>query len=281
MCYNTTKAADGRRSNGQKGNAMSLIYQPRGRAREYSPRALNIYLSCTHGCEYCYAPSCRHQTREQYFAKPYPRKDIASKLNRELDKDAPKEQVLLSFIGDVYCETHDDNQATRDCLSTLLAHKVPVAILTKGGDRALRDLELFTRFGEHIQVGTTLTFASVEDSRSWEPGAALPRERCNMLKTLHDNGVRTFVSMEPTIDPVQTLALIQHTLEYVDVYKVGKLNNYRGLDKGVDWTSFLEEAVSILRNAGKRFYVKQDLREEAYSVRLYGNEVLPDEHNVH
>lgn len=260
---------------------MSIIYTPRGRAREYSPKALNIYLSCTHGCEYCYAPSCRHQTREQYFAKPYPRKDIAKKLAKELEIESPKEQVLLSFIGDVYCETMDENQATRDCMSLLLEHKVPVAILTKGGDRALRDIELFKDFGEHIQVGTTLTFASTDDSREWESGAALPRERCHMLKTLHDEGVRTFVSMEPVIDPKQTLALMRHTLEYVDVYKVGKLNNYRGLDKQIDWTAFLTEAVDILREAGKRFYVKQDLREKAYSVRLYGNEVLPDEHNVH
>jgi len=265
-----------------KEEEMPVIYTPKGRAREYSPKALNIYMTCTHGCKYCYAPAIKHMTQQEYSEPPWPRWDIAKKLRAELESgDVPKEQVLLSFIGDVYCDAKDSNQATRDCLIALSEHKVPVAILTKGGNRALRDVDVFKTFGKHIQVGTTLTFASVADSLEWEPNAALPRERCHMLQTLHDSGIRTFVSMEPTIDPKQTIGLIRHTLEYVDVYKIGKINNYNDLDKQIDWTAFLEEAVSILREAGKQFYVKHDLREAAHSVRLYGNEVLADEHNVH
>lgn len=261
---------------------MSLIYTPRGRAREYSPKALNIYLSCTHGCEYCYAPSCRHQTREQYFAKPYPRKDIAKKLWKELDQDSPKEQVLLSFIGDVYCETHDENRATRECLEALYAHSVPVAILTKGGYRCLNDLELFRKFGEHIMVGTTLTFDNPIDSERWEGGAALPYERVDTLEELHDAGIRTFASFEPVIDPLQSLNLMEITIKNgsVDVYKIGKLNNYKGLDKQIDWTDFLQNAVNLMRAYGKDFYVKEDLRRCAPTVQLYGDETIADAHCV-
>ena len=260
---------------------MSTIYTPAGKAREYSPLALNIYLSCTHHCKYCYAPNCRHQTEEQYFAKPYPRADIAKKLEQELTKyGSPKQQVLLSFIGDVYCETWDNNQATKDCLNILLEHKVPVAILTKGGKRCLKDLDLFKAFGEHIQVGTTLTFDNKKDSKEWESGAALPDERLGVLRTLHENGIKTFASFEPVIYPEQSLNLIEKGLDFIDVYKVGKLNNYKGLDKLIDWTDFLNKTVSILRKSGKQFYIKHDLRIAAPSVRLYGNECLPDEHNV-
>lgn len=261
---------------------MSLIYTPKGRAREYSPKALNVYLSCTHRCEYCYAPGCRHQTREQYFAKPNPRKDIAEKLWMELDINSPKEQVLMSFIGDVYCETHDDNRATRGCLEALYAHSVPVAILTKGGYRCLKDLDMFERFGEHIMVGTTLTFDNISDSTAWEGGAANPYERLDTLRQLHGSGVRTFASFEPVIDPEQSLNLMRLTAEAgcVDVYKVGKLNNYKGLDKEIDWTDFLERAVRILRLAGKDFYVKQDLRKNAPTVQLYAEESIADAHTV-
>ena len=259
-----------------------LIYTPRGRAREYSPKALNIYLSCTHGCEYCYAPGCRHQTREQYFAKPYPRKDIAKKLWKELDQDSPNEQVLLSFIGDVYCETYDDNRATRDCLEALYAHSVPVAILTKGGYRCLKDLVMFERFGGHIMVGTTLTFDNPRDSFYWEPGAANPYERIDTLNRLHDCGIRTFASFEPVIDPKQSLNLMRVTAEEgcVDVYKVGKLNNYKGLDKEIDWTDFLGKAVEILRGNGREFYVKEDLRRCAPTIELFGDETVADAHTV-
>jgi len=261
---------------------MSLIYTPRGRAREYSPKALNIYLSCTHGCEYCYAPNFRHQTREQYFAKPWPRKNIARNLAKELENEVPTEQVLLSFIGDVYCETHDNNQATRDCLKLLSDHKVPTAILTKGGYRCMKDMELFRSFGEHIMVGTTLTFDNPHDSTKWEGGAALPCERVDTLNELHKAGVRTFASFEPVIDPTQSLNLMGVTAEMgcIDVYKIGKLNNYKGLDKQIDWTDFLERAVGIMRSYGKEFYVKEDLRKCAPTVQLYGDETIADAHCV-
>ena len=261
---------------------MSIIYTPRGRAREYSPKALNIYMSCTHGCQYCYAPSCRYQTKEQYFSKPWPRKDIAKKLQDELAKNSPKEQVLLSFIGDVYCDTYDHNRATRDCIWLLTQYHVPFAILTKGGYRCLRDIDLFFPYRERCMIGTTLTFDNPHDSSNWEPGAALPYERVDTLQTLHDEGLRTFASFEPVIDPNQSLNLMSVTAEMgcVDVYKVGKLNNYKGLDKQIDWTDFLQRAVNILRDAGKEFYVKEDLRKCAPTVKLFGDEIVADAHCV-
>ena len=259
---------------------MTTIYTPSGKAREYSPLALNIYLSCTHRCQYCYAPRCRHQTQDDYFKKPYPRKDIVKSLQNDLEHAVPKEQVLLSFIGDVYCETMDDNQATREVLETLLEYKVPVAILTKGGKRCLKDIDLFKAFGEHIQVGTTLTFDNDKDSLEWESGAATPEERLETLRILHDEGIRTFASFEPVIIPTQSLNLMSLGIDFIDVYKVGKLNNYMGLDKKINWKDFLTKTLEILRGNEKPFYIKHDLRTAAPSIRLYGNEVLADEHNV-
>ena len=261
---------------------MSVIYTPRGAAREYSPLALNLYLQCTHGCKYCYAPSAMQRTRERYFCKPEPRKDVITQLRRELKRDIPKRQVLLSFIGDVYSETADENMTTREALKLLSDYKVPVAILTKGGSRCLKDLDIFKTFGEHIQVGATLTFLDEEKSREWEPGAALPAERLQTLKTLHNNGIKTFVSFEPVIDPGESLRLIERTLSdgSVDVYKVGKLNHYQGLDKEINWSAFLIKALEMIRGARKRVYVKHDLRVAAHDVKLYGNEVIADDFAV-
>lgn len=258
------------------------IYEPRGKAREYSPLALNIYMGCTHGCKYCYAPNCIQKSREDYYKKPLPRKDIVEGLEKELSKrERIREQVLLSFIGDVYCETQDNNKTTREVLEVLLKYKVPTAILTKGGFRCLNDIDLFQRFGKHIQVGTTLTFDNDKDSEEWEPGAASPSQRLETLQILKDNGIKTFASFEPVIVPEQSLNLMEECLGIVDTFKVGKINNYKGLDKSIDWTDFLSRTVDGLREAGASFYIKHDLRIAAPSIKLYGNEILPDEHNVY
>jgi len=108
----------------------------------------------------------------------------------------------------------------------------------------------------------------------------LPSERLSVLQTLHDNGVKTFVSFEPVIDPRQALTLMKVSMPFVNTYKIGKINNYGGIDKKINWTDFLQQALDILRPAGKAIYIKHDLRQAAPSIKLYGNEVLPDEHNV-
>ena len=129
---------------------MTMIYTPKGKAREYSPYALNVYLTCTHKCKYCYAPRIRFQKQADYYRSPEPREGIIEKLRKELSHTVPKEQVLLSFIGDVYCETQDHSETTREVLKTLLEHKVPVAILTKGGKRCLKDIDIFKKiWGTH------------------------------------------------------------------------------------------------------------------------------------
>ncbi len=110
-----------------------------------------------------------------------------------------------------------------------------------------------------------------------EPGAATPSDRLAALEELHDAGIKTFASFEPVIDPEQSLRLMEASTDYIDVYKVGKINNWRGVDKTIDWTDFLKRALDILRGAGKAVYVKEDLRREASSVHLYGSEVLADD----
>lgn len=257
-----------------------FIYEPRGKAREYSPLALNVYTTCTHKCKYCYAPNCTRRSAGDYFVASFPRHNLLGGLQRELLKNVPQKQVLLSFIGDPYCEALDRNEATREVLKLSLSFGVPVAILTKGGSRCLRDIDIFKQFGSHIAVGASLTFDNDKDSKEWEDGAALPEERLAVLEELHKNGVRTFASFEPVIFPQQSLNLMKKALDFLDVYKVGKLNNFNGLDKQINWTDFLSKTVALLRKAGKPFYIKHDLRLSAPSVHLYGKEVLCDEHNV-
>jgi len=255
---------------------MSTIYEPSGKAREYSPLACNMYIGCNHGCKYCYAPSIRKTTREKY-KETYLRRNIL----HEIEKDCKKyyntdKQVLLSFMSDPYNSLDSKLRMTRETLKIFLKHKIPTAILTKSKD-ILNDIDVIKKFESSIQCGMTLTFDNDNDSKGWEPEASLPQERINVLKTLKQNNVKTWASFEPVIRPEQSLNMIKKTLKYVDVYKIGKINNYAGLDKAIDWNDFLNKVIILLRNANKPFYVKYDLRQSANKIKLYGNEVMMDE----
>jgi len=261
---------------------MPIIYEPKGRAREYSPYACNLYIGCSHCCRYCYAPHALQRSAEAYFGVPQPRKNVLSSLEQDLKSGAYQKQILLSFIGDVYCDNADNSRTTREALQLLNRYNAPVAVLSKGGDKMLRDMDVFKAFNGRIAVGSTLTFFDENKSREWESGAALPAERLEVLKQIHQSGVRTFASFEPVIDPEESLKLIEQTLrdDSVDYYKIGKLNNYKGLDKNVDWGRFLSSVLSLLRPVGKQIYIKRDLRETALGVELFEDEIDPERYII-
>lgn len=261
---------------------MSVIYKPKGMAREYSPYACNLYIGCSHRCRYCYAPHTLQRTADNYFGVPVPRKNVLKEIEKDLQKTVYDKQILLSFIGDVYCENADSSETTRAALELLNIYNAPVAVLTKGGKRCLKDLDIFKAFGERITVGSTLTFFGEKKSLEWESGAATPGERLGVLKILKENGIKTFASFEPVIEPEESLKLIEKTLQddSVDHYKIGKLNNYKGLDKGKDWQEFLREALAMLRTANKQIYIKHCLRVLAPDIELTADEMNPERYIV-
>ena len=212
-------------------------------------------------------------------SRAVPRKDIVSKVRDELcEYPTPREQVLLSFMGDPYCQANDKYGLTREALKIMLKYRIPVSILTKGGVRVFRDIDIIGQFGDSIMVGQTITTLNPNTSWEWEPGAPTSLERIAALRGLKNAGVRTWASFEPVIDTCHALAAMERSLEAVDVYKVGKMNRYPTMTGKDDWPAFLNEVVTMLRGAGKQFYIKEDLRLAAPDVKLYGSEVIADDH---
>lgn len=250
---------------------MGLIYTPSGRAREYSPLAVNIYSGCNMGCVYCYGSRVLRKTSKEYSETITPKKDFINTLKREAVKIECKEQVLLSIIGDPYCQENDRLKLTRQAIEILSENGFPVVILTKSGPGCLQDIGLFKKYN-NLKIGATLTFINKKDSLKYEPNAKLPIDRLKTLKLLHDSNIKTWVSMEPVIDPNQTIDLISDSLDYVDEYRIGKINNYNDIDRKIDWNKFLKSAVEILRTYRKKFYIKKDLQEAGDLVELTSDE---------
>lgn len=246
---------------------MSAIYQPSGAAREYSPLAMNYIKGCDHGCVYCYVPKMMKRFNKNYVHSDVYIKEEKSLL-KEIEASCKKhensnQQVFLSFLTDPYSSFNEKTKLTRRVLELLLKYKIPVSILSKGGLRILDDLDIIKEFGKNIQVGASLTFTSLEDSLKWEKGAAIPEERFKALEVIHNNGIRTWASMEPVIYPAQSLEIMEITKGFVDAYKIGKLNHFPKHEQKFDWTKFLNDSIRVMRKNNKPFYIKNDLSEWA------------------
>ncbi len=243
-----------------------VIYEPKGRAQEYCPLACNLYRGCGHGCIYCYAPDATFMDRQKFY-EASPRPDIIDKLARDARKaadDGATGNVMLCFTCDPYQAIDDIHQLTRQAIQILHDNGFNVTVLTKGGHRAERDFDLYQGGDE---FATTLTFTGKAMSDLWEPGAAPPEERIESLRKAHEKGIYTWVSLEPVIDPIQTLELIKLTHTFVDRFKVGKLN-YAGIlpapfdsqVRGLDWGQFARAVIALFEQLGCDSYMKKDLR---------------------
>ncbi len=239
---------------------MNIIYEPKGKALEYSPLAANLYKGCSHGCKYCYAPKATFRDRELFHSAEYikPRANILEQFENDCIKYAGDErEVLFSFTTDPYQHCEIDLNITRQALKIALEYDLFPVILTKGGIRATKDFDILIKF-KNRKFGVSLTHDVDLVSLEWEPRAALPQDRINALIEAWTLGIETFVSFEPVIDPVAVLRLIDSTHEFVDFYKVGKLN-YHTHSKNIDWVSFRESVIVKLESLGKKYMIKKDL----------------------
>jgi DNA repair photolyase len=246
--------------------AYSLIYQPKGRAREYAPLACNVYSGCDHSCSYCYGPSAVRRTQAEFVKSTTRGPDFLTRLSREAharQRQGQGGRVLLCFTCDAYQHLDEELGITREVIRILHSTGHAVEILTKGGRRALRDLDLF---GPEDAFATTMTLLDDAQSLEWEPGAAVASDRIATIEKFHTAGIPTWVSLEPVLDPAVALQIIKETYAFVDLFKVGVLNyasrlpdHLRSQVEGIDWRAFGMAAIDLLRSLGKPYYIKRDL----------------------
>ena len=139
-----------------------MIYKPKGRAGEYADWAANLYLGCSHHCRYCYGARVLKMTQEE-FDNPKPKKDVLERLEQSahaMDKRGQHVQVLLSFVCDDYQPLDAETNITRNAIEILHKYGHNFCVLTKGGTRALRDIdkeafdELINHARRHASAGS-------------------------------------------------------------------------------------------------------------------------------
>ena len=250
---------------------MQTIYQPVGQAREYGEWAANPYAGCGHNCAYCYVPNIRFlkMTRAQFDAvaelKPGFMEAFAKKAEA-MQKRGQSVNIFFTFMSDMYnpfCSQH-----TREFLQLTHQYGHTFTVLTKGGARALRDIDLYGQ-GDHF--ASTLTSLDDNFSMKWERGAALPADRIATLQKFHEAGIFTWVSLEPTLSTEASIEIVKQTCLFVDFYKIGRAN-YLPMTKSTDWKSYTLDMLETITRLGVRAYFKKDLQE--YLPAGHKNEML-------
>jgi DNA repair photolyase len=163
--------------------------------------------------------------------------------------------VLLCFTTDPYCHANEKYKITRKAIIALHETGNTATVLTKGGMRSLQDKDVMT---DKDTYATTLTFTDEAMEKQYEPYAAPNSERLEALKYYHDIGLKTWVSIEPVVDPAQSLELIRKSADFVDLYKVGKLNHVKN---ETNWEDFYTSATRLLEELKKPYYIKEDLKK--------------------
>lgn len=242
---------------------LKVIYEPNGKAKEYAELAANLFETCAHDCKYCYVPHVMHKKPEDFFADTKARKDVIENIIKDakhLKAINEQREILLCFTSDIYqSDSKTCEETTRAVIDVLFNSDLNVTVLTKGGKRSLRDIDLFETYKDQFRYGATLVFSNDNDSLFYEPFAAPTSERIKALKTIHDMGIRTWISIEPAWSIEDSIDIIDRTHEIVDVYKIGKLNYHPHTDE-VDWAQYTKTVVKRLKELNKEFYVKEDLR---------------------
>ena len=236
----------------------SYIYAPSGQAGEYAPLAANPYRGCGHACSYCYVPLVLKMKRPDFDAGAVARPKFLYHLRKDAEKYKAAgitDQVMLSFTTDVYSPF--DRSLTRPTIETLREYGLGFCVLTKGGKRALEDIDLYR--SDRDAFASTLTSLDAVFSNKWERNAALPWDRIDTLAAFHDRGIFTWVSLEPTLDCESSLEIIKMTHKFVDLFKIGRVN-YLPMTKTTDWKSYTERIVELCAKLGVAHYVKKDLQ---------------------
>jgi len=220
------------------------IYNPSGKAGEYSYWACNFVVGCSNGCTYCYLKKGRGaailggdkpELKKCFKNESHALKVFETELLQNIE-DLRKHGLFFTFTSDPMLQ--ETIKLNWDAIELCVNYRVPVKILTKKADWVDKLLNEYPkqRFGyfkesphsipledayslelrKYIACGFTLT-----GHDELEPNASTNVERINAMAKLHNVGFKTFASIEPIVDLDSSWQMIVESFPYCDLFKIG------------------------------------------------------------
>lgn len=206
---------------------------------EYADFCINHAEGCSHGCTYpCYAMMLKKRCGVINSYKEWRQPKIVANALELLEKEIPKykkqiKSVYLSFATDPFMYQQPEIiDLTLKIIARLNQGNIKVVSISKGSyPKELGQKNIYKDINEY---GSTIVSLSEEFRKKHEPYAAPFKERIKSLKYLHDQGLETWVSMEPYPTPdfiKQDIEDILEEISFVDKIVFGKWN-YNGVISG-------------------------------------------------
>lgn len=199
---------------------------------EYADFCINHVEGCAHGCKFpCYAMMMKKRCGIIKNYKEWLQPKIVANALELLNKEIPRYKhkikfVHLCFSTDPFmCKYPEVSDLTLKIIERLNRDNIRCVILTKGiYPKVLIDTK---KYGRNNEYGITTVSLDDNFKKTLEPYSAPYKERIESLKYLHNNGLKTWISMEPYPTPnliKQDLMDILRAVSFVDKIIFGKLN---------------------------------------------------------
>ena len=227
---------------------------------DFSPtHAINHYLGCAFNCSYCWSRDVWWKRMGGHLSKAWGvpedfewQKAQAFDINfaslwQEMRALPSNARVLLCSTTDAYQPIEADVPITRAILDALSTAGIPTMILTKAALLPERDFDILKSMDAWFGV----TMDGRPTDLPWRYA------RATTLWQAHEEGIKTFVSLEPWIPGVDAQAIVKEM--YADHWIIGRLN-YKGVGHEF-YQENLPALIALLERMGASYYIKPDLRK--------------------
>ena len=242
------------------------IYTPKGAALEYGRIGANFYTGCPHDCEYCYLKrgitgkvlGGTEVKLKKCFKDEADAIDVFCNEGRKHLELCRRYGIFFSFTTDPLIP--ETRNLTISALGFCVDMDIRAMVLTKNAD-FIND----ARFQLNMKAGGTREFIhfgfTLTGRDDMEPKASSNDERIEAMRHLHEQGFKTFASIEPVIDFVHSEVVIGKSIDCCDHYKIGLRSGVkRGYYNPSQVYEHIRTIVDFITDAGKTVYLKQSVR---------------------
>ncbi len=237
--------------------------------------SINPYVGCQHQCKYCYVQADKYsKTQDLSFVKV--KYNILDILLKEISK-----YKIKYFSGVIYLGTSSDPYQDKEkkyffsskIISFILNHtSYNVHIFTKSS-LVLKDIDLFKKFSNRINISISLITANEKIKKIFEPNSDSIEKRLSCIKYLNLEGISCGCAVMPILPYIT-----DSEKNFEELFFNLRKNGCRYI-----WWGYLtlrENIKNIKKQSQKNLYYK--VLQEYFSnlidnyESLYRNSFLPD-----